>query len=92
MSQRFRSQFGRPSIQVPDSCPTCAITRRLGRIHVGTADHDVTTMVREGIAEARARGSEGWTAKAEQDAIRFALWQHAENRAEYIHVMSGSVR
>jgi hypothetical protein len=86
--QSFRSKYGRKGITVPAECPTYAIRRRLGRVHVGTSFEDVETMIRESVAHSRNADPNGlWTAKAERDAIRFALWQHEENSASYAWVM-----
>lgn len=86
--QVFRSQYGRPRIQVPAECPTRSIRHRLASTYVGTSDADVEAMIREAVAAQAARGNV-FTAKQEADAVRFGLWQHAENRAEYRAVMSG---
>lgn len=88
--QSFRSQYGRKGISVPASCPTRALRWKLNRMHVSTSDADVEAMVREAVAEQRAAGNAGWTAAAEKSALRFALWQHAENRAAYGYVTGGS--
>jgi hypothetical protein len=85
--QSFRSQYGRPSISVSAACPTYALKNRLSRTHVGTSFEEVEAMVREAAAAQREAGNVGWTVKMEAEAVRFALWRHAENRAEYGWVM-----
>lgn len=87
MTQRIKSQYGRKAIVVSDACPTIAIRRKLGRMHVSTRPGVVEDMVRDAAAGQRAGGNDGWTAEAEGEAVRFALWQHDENRAEYGWVM-----
>lgn len=85
--QVFRSQYGRKGINVSGFCPTWAIRRKLGNTHVGTPDSEVEALIRNapGI-ETDAR----WTPKLIDEAVRFALWQHAENRAEYRCVVNGA--
>lgn len=90
--QTFRSQYGRKGISVSERCPTRALRSRLGRTHVGTSVAVVESMVRDAVAGQRAAGNAGWTKVLENEAVRFALWQHAENRAEYEFVMGGMHR
>lgn len=85
--QRFRSQYGRPSISVSALCPTRALDWRLGRTHVGTPAVEVETMVRAQVRAQREPGNAGWTSRLEAEAVRYALWRHAENLAEYRWVM-----
>lgn len=87
MTQRIKSQYGRQGITVSDSCPTNAIRRMLGKTHVSTRPGLVEDMVRDAAAGQRAGGNDGWTVEAEEEAVRYALWQHDENRAEYGWVM-----
>jgi hypothetical protein len=54
---------------------------------VGTHADDIAGMIREAVAAQRAGGNEQWTDQLEREAIRYALWQHAENLAEYQWVM-----
>lgn len=87
--QSFRSGYGRKGITVSTLCPTRALRSRLGHTHVGTADVDIVAMVRNAVAGQRAAGNNGWTDAMEREAVRFALWQHAENLAGYHFVMGG---
>lgn len=87
--QTFRSHYGRKGVRVSDTCPTYAIRRRLRRVNVGASDEAVTDMIREAVEAQRAQGNADWTDAAEREAIRFALWEHAENREEYRYVMGG---
>jgi hypothetical protein len=79
--QTFKSQYGRKSITVSAQCPTYAIRNHLARTHVGTPPSEVEAEIREA-----ARG-DAWTPKLVAEAVRFALWQHAENLAAYYFVM-----
>lgn len=87
--QTFKSQYGRKGIKVRPEVPTLALIAKLGRTHVGTPAEEVETMVREQIASRLALGAEGWTAELVEQTVRFALWRHEENRAEYAWVMGG---
>lgn len=86
--QRFRSQYGRPSISVSGPCPTFAIRHKLGNVHVGTSDAAVEELIREAPGIQR---DPAWTPQLVDEAVRFALWQHAENGAEYHAVMGGRI-
>ena len=90
--QTFTSDYGRKGIRVPDRCPTRAIRHHLGNVHVGTSDHDVEMELRAEIelAQMGPQGAE-WTPEMVRAAIRYALWQHGENRAEYSMVMGASL-
>lgn len=85
--QKFRSQYGRRGISVSAGCPTRAITHRLGRTHVATSDDDIAQMIRDALDSYGREADARWTPALEREAIRFALWRHAENRAEYAWVM-----
>lgn len=85
--QTFKSQYGRKGIRVSDVCPTRQITHVLGRTHVGTSVESVETTIRDAVARRREIGQTEWTAELEEEAVRFALWRHEENRAEYGFVM-----
>jgi hypothetical protein len=87
--QSFTSQYGRKGIRVPDTCPTRAIRYKLGQTHVGTSPDEIERMIREEISQQRSKGAKGWTPAMETATVRFALWQHAENLAEYGSVMGG---
>lgn len=90
--QVFSSQYGRKGIRVGNLCPTRAITWKLGDTSSGTPVAQVEQLVRGNVRKARKRGVAGWTDQREAEAVRFALWQHAENGAEHRHVMGGRVR
>ena len=84
-TQTFESQYGREPITVDGKVPAFSIDWLLGRVHVGTSDADIESDFRRRLA-----GSD--TAHPKQladDVIRYALWRHAENRAEYGYVMGG---
>ncbi len=88
--QTFKSQYGRKGISISALCPTYALTSRLGRTHVGTPDEEIVAMVEEQVAKVRGtKRDDGWTPALEREAIRFALWRHHENLAEYAWVMGG---
>lgn len=91
--QVFRSQYGRKGITVSAECPTFAIRRKLGNVHVGTPDAAIEDMIRNAPGAQSRTDQRTGTAITDQqiaEAVRFALWQHAENRAEYGYVMGGS--
>lgn len=67
--------------------PTRAIDRRLARVHVGMPAADVERMVRDAIAVSPDR--DRFTAEITRQTVRYALWRHERNRAEYVRVMSG---
>ncbi len=85
--QSFRSQYGRKGVRVSDYCPTRAITWKMGQTHVGTPARDVEQLVRDALESKYAKRDPRWTPAREAEAVRFALWQHAENGAEYQHAM-----
>lgn len=89
--QTFKSQYGRRGITVSGYCPTRSITHKLARTHVRTTASEVEEIIRKAVARQRKRpkGHEEWTTAAENEAVRFALWRHAENAAEYNFVMGG---
>lgn len=87
--QTFTSAYGRKGIRVSDLCPTRAIRWKLGSLHVGTPTDDVERLVREAATARMDEGSDlRWTPALIREAVRFARWQHEENRAEYAYVMS----
>lgn len=88
--QLFTSEYGRKGCRVSDACPTREIQWRIGREHVGASADEVEVIIREAVAARRAKGDAAWTDAMEREAIRFALWQHAENGAEYRAVMRPS--
>ena len=89
-AQRFRSAYNRVGIVVPAKVPTIAVRHRLGSVHVGTSEAEVIELVRCAIDDQR-KGSQAdqWTPEVIEATVRFARWQHAENRAEYRYVMGG---
>ena len=89
--QSFRSQYGRKGIRVSDRCPTRQIRWKLEQTHVGKPLEEIEAMVRAAVARRRDEGGLGleWTDELEREAVRFARWQHEENRAEYRFVMGG---
>ena len=87
--QAFKSQYGRRGISVSTLCPTRAIDRRLGRTHVATPMGDVAEMVRDAATEGAGASDARWTPTLIREAVRYALWRHAENRAAYAFVMGG---
>jgi hypothetical protein len=88
--QVLKSQYGRKGIRVDDVVPTHALTSWLGRMHVGTPAGEVETMVRAQVTLNRRKSDDqGWTDRLAEETVRFALWRHAENLAEYVWVMNG---
>jgi hypothetical protein len=86
--QTATSSYGRKGIRVSDACPTRAIRRRMGSVHVTAPDHYIEEMVRKGVKDSKdAR----WTPKLINEAVRYALWIHHENGAEYGAVMGASL-
>jgi hypothetical protein len=66
--------------------PTVSVKRWLGRIHVGTPDSEIMRMLEEQMA---TQTDPRWTPTIKRQTIRFALWQHHRNIAEYVAVMGG---
>lgn len=66
--------------------PTIVIDRKLGRVHVGTSDSEVTAMIEEALA---AVTDPRWTPALRRQTLRYALWRHHRNLAEYAWVMGG---
>jgi hypothetical protein len=92
--QELKSSYGRKGCRVPDACPTRAIRRHLARVNVATSPADVAAEVRAEITLRVARHPEdaaAWDPTMRRAAVRYALWQHAENRAEYAMVMGASL-
>lgn len=68
--------------------PTFAIDRRLGRVHVGTPDNEVEAMISEAIAcQLNGKDADKWTPKIQRQTVKYALWRHHRNLAEYRWVM-----
>lgn len=81
----------KPKFKVDPKVPTRAIDRKLGRVHVGTPDAEVEAMVQEAIDQAcQGKQAEQWTKKIQKQTIRYALWRHHQNLAEYVRVMGGT--
>lgn len=78
--QRFESGYGREAIEVSRECPTAAIRWLLGRVYVGTPFEEIEAEIRRRINVAT---DPRWTPEKVDEALRFARWEHAENRALY---------
>ena len=92
--QDIKSSYGRKGIRVSDKCPTRAIRHHLGRVNVSTSVKDVVDEVKAEISHQILTNVEErdlWTEKLIRDTVRFAEWQHLENRAEYAVVMGASL-
>lgn len=85
--QVFTSSYGRKGCRVPAATPTRAIDHHLGNVHVGTSVQDVRDEVAAEISRQVAKGAEGWTQELARATLRYAEWQHLENRAQYAWVM-----
>lgn len=68
--------------------PTRDVDRWLGRIHVATPDDVMVAQLSEMI-EVPASNDPRWTAAIKRQTIRYALWRHHKNLAEYRWVMGG---
>ena len=82
--QTFVSQYGRDTISVPDKCPTISIRCRLGSVHVREPDAYVRRLVVDQVRTVRETipaERDAWDLSMIRAAVRFALWQHRENRA-----------
>jgi hypothetical protein len=86
--QTKKSQWGNKGIRVSDACPTRAIDWKMGQINVHLAGDQVAAIVREGV---RSSKDGRWTPKLIEEAVRYALWVHAENKAEFNAVMGARV-
>lgn len=87
--QTFKSQYGRAGIRVDDVVPTRSVTLRLNRTHVATPAAEIEALVRDQISSRIDIGATGWDKRIVAQTVRFALWRHAENLAEYRYVMGG---
>ena len=83
--QAFESEYGRESIRVDDAVPIFQIDWILNRVHVGTPDDDIESNFRGRLA----RADMAHPKQLADDVIRYALWRHAENGAEYRWVIGG---
>jgi hypothetical protein len=92
--QVFTSQYGRKGCRVSDAVPTRSIRRYLGTVHVGVSDAGIEAAIREQIRKVRDGNAFGeadrWTDLLAEQTVRYAVWQHGENRAEYTFVMNGA--
>ena len=86
--QTKKSQWGNKGIRVSDACPTRAIDWKMGKISVATSDVEISNIVRTGV---KASKDGRWTPALTKEAIRYALWVHHENQAEYGAVMGASL-
>lgn len=65
--------------------PTHAIDRWLARyVHVGTPDEQVAGEVQREIDR---QDDHRWTVAIARQTVRYALWRHHRNQAEYAWVM-----
>jgi hypothetical protein len=87
MSQTLESQWDREPLTIDSLVPTVMLRHHLGRVHIGTSDLDVARDTWSAIKQ--APNQEAWTREIRRQTLAAALWLHAENRAEYAHVMSG---
>lgn len=87
--QYFDSIYCRQPIEVSDECPTVAIRIRLARLHVAVGPGQVAAMIRKAVKAQRRAGNDAWTQKREEEAVGFALWEHAENLGLYEYIMGG---
>jgi hypothetical protein len=69
--------------------PTMAIDHHLGRVHVGTSDAEVKADIEQMVARAAANDPR-WTPALRRQAVKYALWSHHRNQAEYEWLMSGA--
>ncbi|TMQ09881.1 MAG: hypothetical protein E6J90_37075 [Deltaproteobacteria bacterium] len=65
--------------------PTRAIDRQLARTHVGTPDQDIVDMIES--APGWSDPARAWTPALRRQTLRYALWRHHKNLAEYAWVM-----
>lgn len=92
--QDIKSNWGRKGIRVADKTPTRAIRHHLGNVHVGVPTSEVVDEVKAEIARVIVKHpdeADQWTEKLISDTLRFAAWQHEEDRAEYAVVMGASL-
>jgi hypothetical protein len=68
--------------------PTRALDRWLGATHVGTPDTEIAATLEAQLAKNAARDTR-WTPAIRRQTIRYALWRHHRNLAEYADVMRG---
>lgn len=74
--------------------PTVAVDRILSRVHVGTSDEEVRKLIDDRIVIA-ARHEPRWAMHPgglANQTVRYALWRHHQNLAEYRSVMGGRHR
>lgn len=64
--------------------PTRSIDRWLGRVHVGTPDEEIVATIK---AAPGLKTDTRWTPTLLRQTIRYALWRHHLNLAEYAWVM-----
>lgn len=69
--------------------PTYDLDIMLGRTHVSTSPQEVEKAIREQIAIALTFGEGAeWTPAIQDQTVRYALWRHRRNFADYEAVMS----
>jgi len=86
--QTKKSQWGNKGIRVSDACPTKAIDWKMGQVSVNTSAVEVRNIIARGVKQSK---DGRWTPKLMSEAIRYALWVHAENRAEYDAVVGARI-
>jgi hypothetical protein len=84
-TQTLTSEWGRKSLTVGGKVPTMMLEFHLGRTHIATAIEDV----RADVSAAIDKAPEPFTEEQRAETLTAAEWIHAENRAEYVGVMSG---
>ncbi len=67
--------------------PTYSIDWLLAREHCATPDEVIVEQITERIA---IQADERWTPAIKRQTLRYALWRHHRNYAEYAAVMRGT--
>lgn len=68
--------------------PYASLRWLVDRLHVGTPDAEVSTLIASRIEKARAKGAAFSEAEA-RESVRFALAVHEDNRNTFRRVMRG---
>jgi hypothetical protein len=66
--------------------PTREVDWYLGRVHVATPAADVAATIEAQLA---TRTDPRWTPALLRQTVRYALWRHVRNLAQYAEVMRG---
>lgn len=61
----------------------------MGNVHIGISKVDITKDIHRAVETMRRQGAKGWTEAMKAEAVRYALWEHSENQAEYTYVATG---